>query len=121
VVVAALAVVVLVAAGVGAYLLLRGSSGPTSAERATCAAMQDFVDDIHASNAINVLEADAKKVGETANRGSNLALAAHVRKLRTALATFEAGGDSSEFAYRPVVSAYRSVALECRSVGASLH
>lgn len=63
-----------------AYLLLRGSAGPSAAKRLTCAAIQDFVDDsnVKSTNTVKVLAANLRRAQETANRSSNQTLGERV-------------------------------------------
>ena len=116
------ALVIVIAAGVAAYLLLRGSSGPSESERASCAAIQDYLDDIQVGpeHGLGFLPADVRRAQQAANRGTNDTLAKLIGDLRVALDDYLAnignGGARSDL----LGNALHRVERECTALGIHL-
>jgi hypothetical protein len=105
-----------IAASVGAAIALTSddTSGPSSSERASCAALQDLVDDMGARSGIQTLASDLRRAGEAANRGSNSNLSARIAAARQALGEYIAGRVTSANAWEPAANAIAKVGDECK-------
>jgi hypothetical protein len=110
-------VLIVTAAAVGTFLVFFRSSGPTSAERSTCAVLQDVVDDLMATAHIGQVQTDLRRAVAAANRSGNDTLSKRAAAAGVAMDTYATKHTFTSKAFRPVVREVNAAAEECEDIG----
>jgi hypothetical protein len=90
---------------------------PTASDRATCAELQNAVDDLRAKAGMDAVQAHMSHAGDAANQCGDPALAASVRTARIALGAYRSNGVTTPSAWTPVVDAMTNAYAACARLG----